>query len=133
MQEEQETSPNALLAEPDVVLHVQLPWAALHAVGTRLPPVLVHHAGDGVAGKPMLARARIAACSDGRDNDGDRLVDMADPACVGGSHSDDEAIDNTAGSALTWSWGRDYESWVKKQWDFMQVHMLPTHPQLHGP
>ena len=40
---------------------------------------------------PAGSAHRVAACSDGVDNDGDGLADLVDPGCAGGFSSDSEA------------------------------------------
>lgn len=105
--------------DDDVVIHVQMPWQVIQSMSdSKSLPRVILHTND--ASPSSSVPSRVAACSDGHDNDGDRLVDMVDPACAAGSHVDDEATDNDDASTITWLWGHDNESWVNAEWDFVQ-------------
>ncbi len=80
-----------LVSDP---LHV--PEAGLDAAISSKPDAamdaakLVHDAGPALA--TVVCGDHVCACSDGRDNDGDGLIDGLDPECTGPSDDDEHSF-----------------------------------------
>jgi hypothetical protein len=116
------------------IIHVRVPWDRLvdfrDASTTTTTTTTDTTTPTPVTTPSSSSSSSIAACSDGFDNDGDGLVDQADPGCQGeaGTAGSSEGGDNSAPTSLSWEWGQSSSGLFVVLEDAVRPHVLLSQP-----